>query len=417
MLDRVVILTSIEPSRQVATWGGDIGIWRGAMQHFDSIVVGAGIAGTSTALFLRERGLSTALVERSHPAGGPTGSSSALTHAFYTVSEFAELAIRGAQILREIPNWTQHPPVHFEVGMMWVCGEQNEGIFSEAARRITRSGTPIEELSPAELERRYPGINLEGIVLALWEPSFGYADAYGATNAIATAARERGAVGMMGCGVRKLICGGGKIKGVELNDGNQLGSDKVVVAAGPWTKQLIKDVGYSLPIYAERHEMAVIDGAGRAREYLPFSWCDDTRGSYARPDGDRVILAGLWAGGGTGPRNPDAPGSERVSDLEHFRESLTEEEVVAILSQLFPRFPKMEELGLRPGYAALYDMSPDDEPLIGPVPGIEGLYVVCGSSGHGFKTGPAVGEEVARLVATGEAPLLRRFRVDRFKGR
>ena len=84
------------------------------------------------------------------------------------------------------------------------------------------------------------------------------------------------------------------------------------------------------------------------------------------------------------------------------------------MSQLVPRFPRLAELGILPGYAALYDMSPDDNPLIGPVPGVDGLYTVCGSSGHDFKMGAAVGEEVARLVATKAAPLLAPFQVDRF---
>jgi glycine/D-amino acid oxidase-like deaminating enzyme len=78
------------------------------------------------------------------------------------------------------------------------------------------------------------------------------------------------------------------------------------------------------------------------------------------------------------------------------------------------RLRMRSKLGIRPDYAALYDMSPDANPLIGPVPGVDGLYVVCGSSGHGFKMGAAVGGEVARLVATKAAPLLAPFQVNRF---
>jgi sarcosine oxidase subunit beta len=214
--------------------------------------------------------------------------------------------------------------------------------------------------------------------------------------------------------VQRIAVTGSRATGVELADGRRLSADAVVVAAGPWTKRLISDVGYELPIFAERHEMVVLDAGGHAREFMPFSWCDDLLSSYARPDGDRVVLAGIWAGGGTGIRNPRAQRPEVVADFDHFRESLTEDEIVAIMSQLVPRFPRLAELGLRPGYAALYDMSPDDHHLIGPVPGVDGLYVVCGSSGHGFKMGAAVGEEVARLVATKAAPLLTPFRVERF---
>ncbi|RUY10360.1 FAD-dependent oxidoreductase, partial [Mesorhizobium sp. M7A.F.Ca.US.005.03.2.1] len=79
------------------------------------------------------------------------------------------------------------------------------------------------------------------------------------------------------------------------------------------------------------------------------------------------------------------------------------------------RVPAMAELGIRPGCAGLYDMSPDDLPVIGAMPDVEGLVVSAGSSGHGFKTGPAVGEAVARLVTEGAQPILAPFSPDRFR--
>jgi sarcosine oxidase, subunit beta len=384
------------------------------MKHFDAIVIGAGIAGAATTFFLRERGVSVALAERTHPAGGPTGRSSALTHAFYLMPELSQLSIRGREILCAIPELTGDGPVHTKVGMMWACGGSAKASWMEAARRIRQEGSTIEDLSPAELSRRYPGITLDGIELALWEPEYGYADPYGATNALVNGARQRGAEVYLTAVRRVSISSSGKVTGVELADGRRLSADVVIVAAGPWTKSLVAAAGYELPIFAERHEMAVLEAAGRARDFMPFSWCDDLLCSYARPDGDRVVLAGLWSGGGTGVRNDEAPRPERVTDLEDFREDLSQDESIAIMGELVPRFPNIAQLGIRPGYAALYDMSPDDNPIIGKIPKVDGLYVVCGSSGHGFKIGPAVGEEVARLVATGASRLLVPFSVERF---
>jgi sarcosine oxidase subunit beta len=384
------------------------------MENFEVIVVGAGIAGASTAFFLAERGIRTALVEKTHPAGGPTGQSSALTHAFYLMPELSQLAIKGVDTLRRIPELTGEAPVHTQVGCMWACGAGAKPLWIEAARRINTEGSVIEELSATELARHCPDIDLEGIELALWEPQYGYADPYGATNAIAKGAKARGAKLMLSTTVKKLVSQSGKVVGVELQDNVRLGADKVVVAAGPWTRPLIAALGYDLPIWAERHEMAVVDARGHARDFMPFAWVDDLLPSYARPDGDRVVLAGVWAGGGTGLRNEEVKRPLRVENPDVFNTGLSDEESANILSVLLPRFPKIAELGIRPGYAALYDMSPDDNPLIGPVPGVTGLYVICGSSGHGFKLGAGVGEEVARLVTTGRAPLLSPFKVDRF---
>ena len=59
------------------------------------------------------------------------------------------------------------------------------------------------------------------------------------------------------------------------------------------------------------------------------------------------------------------------------------------------RIPAIAELGIRKGYAGLYDMSPDDNPILDQAPGIDGVFYACGSSGHGFKLGAAVGEALA----------------------
>jgi sarcosine oxidase subunit beta len=61
----------------------------------------------------------------------------------------------------------------------------------------------------------------------------------------------------------------------------------------------------------------------------------------------------------------------------------------------------------------MYDMSPDDLPIVDQVPGVDGITFVAGSSGHGFKLGPAVGEEAARLATTGHSELLAPFSLAR----
>lgn len=384
------------------------------MATHDVIIVGAGIAGAATAFFLTERGVDVGLIEMDHPASGPTGRSSAVTHAFYLQSELSRLAIAGVGTLRRIPELTGEAPAHTDCGMMWACGPDAAASWRAAAERITGEGSKIEALTTDELQRHAPAIDLDGIALALWEESYGYGDPYGATQSLVKGARQRGATVYLNRKVTRLTQSAGKITGVETTDGEKFSSPVVVSAAGVWTKPLISSLGYDLPIHVERHIMAVLDGAGKAREYMPFSWCDDLLCNYARPDGDRVILAGVWAGGGTGIRNQTIARPEIIADPDTYRADTDESECIDALSFLLPRFPRLAELGVRPGYAGLYDMSPDDNPLIGPVPGIDGLFVICGSSGHGFKLGAGVGEEVARLVTEGRSELLTPFSPDRF---
>lgn len=380
----------------------------------DIIIVGAGIVGSSATLHLAGEGAQVTLVEQTHPAGGPSGKSSALLHAFYLMPELSQLAIRGREILVALPEIAGEGSFVTQVGMMWVCGEDNAASWSAAADRIRGEGARMETLTPAQFAAEAHGFSIDGVALAIWEPEYGYADAFGATNAIARAARARGARIMQNAEVVRLLRKGDQITGVALADGTMLEADTVILAAGPWTRRLLATVSLDLPLHVERHPMAVLDAAGKARQVMPWAWCDDISRNYARPDNDGVILAGTWAGGGTGLRHEETIRPRLVGDPDHYMEGVEEGESVDILETFAARVPAMMELGIRPGYAGLYDMSPDDLPVIGFMPGVEGLIVSAGSSGHGFKTGPAVGEAVGKLALHGAQSILAPFSPLRF---
>ncbi|WP_379067541.1 NAD(P)/FAD-dependent oxidoreductase [Mesorhizobium sp. UC74_2] len=380
----------------------------------DIIIVGAGIVGSSAAMYLAGEGARVTLIEQTHPAGGPSGKSSALLHAFYLMPELSQLAIRGREILVDLPEIAQEGSFVTQVGMMWVCGEENAASWSAAAERIRGEGARMETLTPAEFAAEAPGFASEGVALAIWEPEYGYADAFGATNAIARAARARGARILQNTPVARLLRAGDRITGVTLADGTVLEADRVILAAGPWTRRLLATASLDLPLHVERHPMAVLNADGKARQVMPWAWCDDISRNYARPDNDGVILAGTWAGGGTGVRHEETIRPRLVEDPDNYMEGVEEAESVDILETFASRVPAMMELGIRPGYAGLYDMSPDDLPVIGAMPGVEGLLVSAGSSGHGFKTGPAVGEAVGKLALHDAQPILAPFSPTRF---
>lgn len=385
-------------------------------QTTDVIVVGAGIAGVSCAFHLAGLGIKTTLIEQRHPAAGPTGLSSAICHAAYLSPELSRLAARGIEILRDIPALTGGPPCYSKVGMLWVFGEDAAPAWRAAVNRMKGDGIEIEAVSTEAFRRLAPRFNPERIALGVWEPHGGYADPYGAANSLANGARARGAVVHLNTLVSQFILAGSRIAGIKTADGKVISADTVVLATGVWTRPLVAQLGVDLPIHVERHGMAVLDAPGIARDILPFCWCDDIFCNYARPEGDSSILVGAWSGGGTGARHESAARPPSVSNPEVYETVVDLEESAEILECITPRAPELAALGVRRGYAGLYDMSPDDNPIIDRIPGTENAFVVCGSSGHGFKIGPAVGEEVARWVSTGQSQWLNPFRLSRFPG-
>ncbi|MDF2825748.1 MAG: dependent oxidoreductase [Mycobacterium sp.] len=383
-----------------------------------AIVVGAGINGASTAFWLADKGVEVVLLEQGYPASGPTGSSSALTHAFYLEPELSILADRGIKIMLDLPDIAGGPSDYRRVGMLWVVGPEAQDEWVAAVARMNRDGIGLECVDVAALTDLAPMCDLDGVGIGVWEPDGGYADPATTTTTLATGSAARGAQVRLNTSAVRLLRDSSDNPGVELMDGEKIFADQVVIAAGPWTRGLAETAGVDLPLTIERHAMAVLDTPGRAREIMPWSWCDDISGNYARPDGENIVLAGSWAGGGTGVRNDDAERGHEIRDPSaKFDRNVDDTESAEIIDTFGKRFPGFADLAIRKGYADLYDMSPDDLPLIGELPDVPGVFVIAGSSGHGFKTGPAVGEAVANLLIDGSNSLLEPFDPARFATR
>jgi sarcosine oxidase subunit beta len=132
--------------------------------------------------------------------------------------------------------------------------------------------------------------------------------------------------------------------------------------------------------------MAVIQ---RTKDFgeMPPVVSDRVFGVYARPDvGDLTFV------GTTAPFDGEvdhAVESERPADEEHVHNQA---------ERFLRRWPSQQAASLREGFSGVYDCSADLQPLLGPIPNVEGLYIACGFSGHGFKLSPVIGELMADKV-------------------
>jgi glycine/D-amino acid oxidase-like deaminating enzyme len=176
----------------------------------------------------------------------------------------------------------------------------------------------------------------------------------------------------------------------------------LLIAAGPWTKALAANLGSDLPLTVERHYVATIRWQD-ARE-MRFAHADVVGGYYCKPEGeDQYCLGPLTP-------EPEVDPDEPVRGLDT-------EESHALARLATRRIPRLKDAMSTGGWASLYDVSPDWMPVIGEV--APGIFVDAGTSGHGFKLGPALGADVADLVMGGEVDAgIRDFTPDRFtKGR
>jgi glycine/D-amino acid oxidase-like deaminating enzyme len=238
---------------------------------------------------------------------------------------------------------------------------------------------------------------LEGVGIGVWEPAAGYADPVLTTQALFARGVELGLKYRLHTGIRRIGAapGGGAI--LTLEDGSVTRCARLLVAAGPWTRALVGQLGIDLPLTVERHGVGAFGWGDAPR--LPFAVADLVGDFYGRPDGAELFIAGSLA-----------PGD--LVDADDFNEGLTGVETLEFAAGLVNRIPAMARADSRGGWASLYDMSPDTQPVIGEVE--DGIFVDAGTSGHGFKLAPALGECIARLLLGEDVPGLADFHPRRF---
>ena len=377
----------------------------------DIIIVGGGIMGASLAWHLARRGAGRVMVlERDLIAAGASGRTGALLRRHYSNQPEAILAHRSWHTFANWPDLVGGPGVHSPTGLIVTVDTSPEraGNVDRLRRNVAMQnavGIPSQVVSQSELRALQPQANWDDVTFAAYEPDSGYVDAIPATQAMARAAREAGALVHEGVAVQAVLFQGERVTGVRTSD-EELSAGCVVLAAGPWTTALAASAGVTLPIEALRVQVAILQRPLDVAEHMVY--LDTAAGIFTRPWAPGRTLIGVGGGDQHDPVDPDA--------FETRNDAGYGELAIAAISR---RIPGMRQARYLHGHAGLYDMTPDAHPVIGPV-GPDGLYVAAGFSGAGFKKGPAVGEALADLITNpAQGPTwveLSRFAPDRFSG-
>lgn len=357
------------------------------------IVIGAGVVGCSLAFHLARSGARVTVFDKEREVcAGMSARSGALLRMHYTFAPEAELAWKS---LHYFAHWDEIVGRDAErrgcgfvrTGFTIVVGPPNAEKLRANVAMLREVGVDTSVIEPAELRSLEPAINVDDVALAAYEPQSGYADPVAATRSIAEAAARHGAGFQLGVPIASIDAAGGRVRGVIDAAGKRHAADAVCVVAGPWTDRLLKPLGASIGIRAERAQIAFF----KRPASLKHCGCIDTiSGSYFRPQGAEETLIGLG----------DVK-AEYEPDPDSFREDNDADFVTEVAERLAHRVPAMAGAGYSRGHAGIYDVSPDSRAVMGGVPDIGGLYVAAGFSGTGFKTAPAVGAAMAELILTG----------------
>jgi sarcosine oxidase subunit beta len=340
----------------------------------DVLVVGAGVVGLSIALALRTRGAQVVVLERAGVAEGQSGIQPGGIRLQWGTTLNCRLAIESRAW------WTTAgerldgaATLAFDsCGYLFVAhGEAVLERLSDAVRLQNAAGVPSRVVSPAEAGRLAPGLRTESLVGATYCAEDGYMDEPRA--AIAAIARH---LDVRRATVDAVVPDGGTWA-LDTTVG-RFTAPSVVVAAGADTRALVGPLGVDLPIELEPRHL-FLSPPIRERLLEPLVIAPELRFAAKQLHGGRVLASDL---GATGDPETEAPAWRR--------------NVRAAVSALLPI---LEYVGLDVLVSGSYDVTPDRQPILGPLPGHDGLHVAAGFSGHGFMIAPAVGRIVAGGVA------------------
>ena len=359
----------------------------------DVIVVGAGVIGCSVAYYLACEGASVTLLEREALGSGAsahaTGSLSLLGTEFFHGPSF-QFALAG---YHEFPELVQRLEDDTGMDLLYqrkhslrlALDEEEEALIKELME-WQQDQVAMQWIDDAEVRRIEPRLT-PAVRGAVYENESSQLDSYRLTLALARSAEQKGAQLQLR-GVTGLITSGSKVTGVRTATG-EVSCGTVVLAAGAWSHDLGDALPFPLPVRPLKGERLMLRFAG---DPLPVLISSPKRGHMISR------LDGLLSVGSTGGRDYDR---KELFLGEQFDRQPTESAKVELLQRAVDVLPVLQEAELVQQLAGSRPLSPDRLPIIGPVPGWQGVVLATGHGTKGVHLGPITGRTVAQYILGG----------------
>jgi glycine/D-amino acid oxidase-like deaminating enzyme len=300
---------------------------------------------------------------------------------------YTEMAARALKLWAKYERRWKLRFLH-RTGVLWMASGNDDAFERGSVKALRAAKIKFQELSAAQMRKRWPQIDFEGIEWGIFEPECGYLDARASCQAVVDAFVAAGGkyrqAAVVADGLESRAPGS-----LTLSDGSRLKADVYVFACGPWLGKLFPQaVGdlvqatkqdiffFGTPAgddrFTDAHLPVWADHRGRFRYGIPgsdrrgFKIADDTRGPAFDPTlGERVV------------------NSETLRDIREY---------------VGFRFPALKDAPLIETRVCQYEQTPDSNFIIDRHPTNENVWLLGGGSGHGFKHGPAIGEMMADLI-------------------
>ncbi|UVK43994.1 FAD-binding oxidoreductase [Mesorhizobium sp. AR07] len=398
-------------------------------RHADVVVVGGGIIGVCTALFLAERGIKTVLCEKGVIAGEQSSRNWGWCRTMGRDPRELPLMLESLRLWRGMNERVGADTGFRQTGTLYICPDAAAFAKREAWLPFAKAhGVDSRLLRGAEVNHLLEG-SAQDWMGALHTPGDGVAEPGLAAPAIARAARKHGASILTNCAVRGLEYSGGRVSGVVTEKGS-IGCDRVVLAGGAWSSLFCGSFGLRLPqlkvLASVLRTAPVANGPSTAAWGPGLSLRKRLDGGYTVSNGRVVadvvpdsfrflreflpVLRMEWSGISLNIGRPffdewhrtrpwrldDVSPFERVRTLDP---SPVAKDIRSARANLERAFPAFKNIAVAASWGGMIDATPDLIPVISEVDAIPGLVISTGYSGHGFGIGPGAGRLTADLAS------------------
>ncbi|NCF65423.1 MAG: FAD-dependent oxidoreductase [Chloroflexi bacterium] len=350
------------------------------------LVIGGGVIGCSTAYNLAKHGAhDVVLLERGDLCSGGTAKSCAIIRTHYSIESNLNHAVESLKIFANFDEVVGGDAGFRRTGYIILGPEAHRASMEAVFRKQNEHGIDTAVLTPQEARDIHPLLQYDDAGVIGYDSFTGYADPYLTTIAYASRAQGLGVEFHTDAAVTDITLNG-RLKIVHTNRGD-FTAPTVIMAAGPWTNQLGQMVGMEFPYEISRHKVITL----KAEEPYRLDWpivkdLTTPEKIYFRPETGGYVLLGTGDHG------------DPIEDPDSLIDHVDGAHIEKMADLIAHRMPAFAEASVTAGWTGPYDITPDWNPIVGEVPGHEGLYVAVGFSGHGFKLAPTIGEGLAQMV-------------------
>lgn len=363
------------------------------------VIIGGGVIGASVAYHLATRGVTDVLVvERNALGSGSTGRSAGGVRQQFSTEVNCRLSMLSVEKLLRFEEETGWDPGFHQVGYLFLLTRPDDWeLFQRNVAMQRRLGLEVSTVSTEKAQRKVPPLVVDDVLGGTFCPTDGHADPTQVCLGYAAAARARGVEVASGVTVTGIGVEDGRVVAVETDCG-RVSTPLVVNAAGPWSAQIAALAGLEVPIKPYRRQLYFIERFPQVPDDAPMV-VDFATSMYFRREGPGLLL---------GMTDRAEPSSFNINTDDEF--------LAMLIEQAVRRLPSIAHAQLASGWAGLYDVTPDANPIVGPVPEVEGFMMAAGFSGHGFMHSPATGQLIAEMIVDGAARTIdvSPFRIERF---